>query len=104
MKTIDEIPYCHNCGEDKNLKYLEQYANGEYYECGECGEKFFFNPPKDDEGAYVVAESTHVIDTIKKIPQQPQVQYDLHRQIKELREAANKLGLYDAADFLKNKI
>ncbi len=35
-------PYCHNCGEDKNLKYNEQYANGEYWTCKECGENFFF--------------------------------------------------------------
>lgn len=35
-------PYCHNCGEDNNLKYNEQYANGEYWACNECGENFFF--------------------------------------------------------------
>ena len=34
-------PYCFHCGEDKNLKYLDQYANGDYWECKECGEKFF---------------------------------------------------------------
>jgi hypothetical protein len=43
-----------------------------------------------------------VIDVIKDIPQQPQVQYDLKRQLEELRFAANKLGLYDAADYLKH--
>lgn len=43
-----------------------------------------------------------VIETIKTIPQQGQVQYDLHRQLQELRIAANKLGLYDAADFLRS--
>ena len=35
------------------------------------------------------------------IPQQGQVQYDLQRQLQELRIAANKLGLYDAADFIR---
>jgi hypothetical protein len=44
-----------------------------------------------------------VIDVIKEIPQQGQVQYDLARQLRELRMAANKLGLYDAADFLRPK-
>ena len=44
-----------------------------------------------------------VLDTIRDIPQLPQVQYDLERQLRELRMAANKLGLYDAADFLRPK-
>lgn len=42
-----------------------------------------------------------VLDVIKEIPQQGQVQYDLQRQLRELRIAANKLGLYDAADFIR---
>jgi hypothetical protein len=42
-----------------------------------------------------------VIDVINKTEQLPQVQYDLARQLRELRMMANKLGLYDAADFLK---
>lgn len=46
----------------------------------------------------------NVVETIKEIPQQPQVQYDLKRQLSELRIAANKLGLYDAADFLRSFI
>lgn len=45
-------------------------------------------------------ELTTVLDVIKEIPQQGQVQYDLKQQLRELRIAANKLGLYDAADFL----
>jgi hypothetical protein len=44
-----------------------------------------------------------VLDVIKDIPQQGQVQYDLTQQLRELRIAANKLGLYDAADFLRPK-
>ena len=47
-----------------------------------------------------VQDFKSVVDTIKSIPQQPQVQYDLEQQLRELRQAANKLGLYDAADFL----
>lgn len=42
-----------------------------------------------------------VLDVISTIPQQGQVQYDLQRQLRELMVAANKLGLYDAADFIK---
>ena len=45
----------------------------------------------------------NIADVIRHIPQQPQVQYDLDRQLRELRYAANKLGLYDAADFLRPK-
>ena len=45
----------------------------------------------------------HVIEVIEGIPQQPQVQYDLTWQLRELRIAANKLGLYDAADYLRPK-
>ena len=41
-----------------------------------------------------------VLDVIKAIPQQPQVQYDLTRQLRELYVVANKLGLYDGADYL----
>lgn len=46
---------------------------------------------------------TLVLDIIKETPQQKQVQYDLVRQLRELRIAANKLGLYDAANFIKLK-
>jgi len=42
----------------------------------------------------------NVVDAIKEIPQLPPVQYSTVEQLRELRVAANKLGLYDAADFL----
>jgi hypothetical protein len=42
----------------------------------------------------------NVIKVIKNIPQQPQVQYSLNQQLAELKNAANKLGLYDAADLI----
>jgi hypothetical protein len=45
-----------------------------------------------------------VVDVIRHIPQQGQVQYDLTRQLQELRLASNKLGLYDATDYLQGKI
>ena len=41
-----------------------------------------------------------IIDVINEISQQEQAQYDLDKQLRELRVVANKLGLYDAADFL----
>ena len=53
---------------------------------------------KGDDANRVLAT---VLDVIKEIPQQGQVQYDLQRQLRELRIAANKLGLYDAADFIR---
>ena len=42
-----------------------------------------------------------VNEVIKDIPIQPQKQYSLNQQLSELRTAANRLGLYDAADFIK---
>lgn len=45
-----------------------------------------------------------VIEVIKQIPQQPQVQYDLDRQLRELAIAADKLGLYDANNFIRKFI
>jgi hypothetical protein len=54
-----------------------------------------------DATKYENKNVNNVLEVIKKIPQQGQVQYDLNRQLHELRVAANKLGLYDAADFIK---
>jgi len=45
-----------------------------------------------------------LLETIESTKQLPQVQYDLQRQLRELRAMANKLGLYDAADFIKRKV
>lgn len=42
-----------------------------------------------------------LLETIENTKQLPQVQYDLERQLRELRVMANKLGLHDAADFIK---
>jgi len=41
------------------------------------------------------------LNAAKQIPQVPQTQMALNDQLKILRIAANKLGLYDAADFIK---
>lgn len=41
-------------------------------------------------------------EAIMKMPQLPvQAQYSLDQQLEELRQAAIKLGLYDADDYLK---
>jgi len=50
-----------------------------------------------------MAERKTVLEIVMDMPQRPQVQYDLARQLRELRIAANKLGLYDAADYLRPK-
>ena len=60
------------------------------------------NVSKEQKGNDANRVLATVIDVIKDIPQQEQVQYDLQRQLRELRIAANKLGLYDAADFLRS--
>jgi hypothetical protein len=44
MKVMDDEekqPYCTDCGSN-DLNYLDQYANGEYYECKECGKQFIW--------------------------------------------------------------
>jgi hypothetical protein len=48
------------------------------------------------------SKNLKLLETIENTPQHPQVQYDLQRQLRELRVMANKLGLYDAADFLRS--
>lgn len=41
--TLDDekTPYCTDCGNDK-LAYIDQYANGEYWKCKECGKEFIW--------------------------------------------------------------
>jgi len=43
-----------------------------------------------------------LLNVISKIPQQPQRQYGTDEQLRVLQGAANKLGLYDAADVIRN--
>ena len=43
-------------------------------------------------------------ELISKLPQLPQVQYSTKDQLIYLKNIAIRLGLYDAADFLKNGI
>ena len=44
-----------------------------------------------------------LLEVIENTKQLPKVQYGLERQLIELRVMANKLGLYDAADFLNKQ-
>lgn len=48
--------------------------------------------------------STNAFQAINTLEQVPQAQYSLEEQLQVLRVAANKLGLYDAADFLERYI
>jgi len=43
-----------------------------------------------------------LLEAIRAIPQQAQRQYGTDDQLRYLRLAANKLGLYDAADTIRN--
>ena len=49
----------------------------------------------------IAGVSGSALDIAKQIPQVPQTQMALNDQLKILRIAANKLGLYDAADFIR---
>lgn len=50
LPMTPEEPHCSYCGEEKNLAYLDQYANGEEWKCKECEQTFMFSPPpKEDE-------------------------------------------------------
>lgn len=44
------------------------------------------------------------LEVINAIPLQPQTQVALHAQLISLWEAANRLGLHDAADYLRRII
>jgi hypothetical protein len=37
-------PVCPECGEEKNLHYQEQYANGEHWKCNVCTREFMHQP------------------------------------------------------------
>lgn len=47
---------------------------------------------------------TEINDLISKLPQLPQVQYDLTSQLRQLARLANKFGFYDAADYINERI
>ena len=43
------------------------------------------------------------LDLVDKIPGFSQVQYDLHKQLTTLLAIGNKVGLYDAVDWLRHR-
>jgi hypothetical protein len=95
-------------------KYTDQFKKGlnEYIELGfnqdECN-GFMHGFHKGAEAKQLIlsgvshSKNLNLIQTIENTKQLPQVQYDLQRQLRELRVMANKLGLYDAADFLSGR-
>jgi hypothetical protein len=56
---------------------------------------------KEALALHIASVSGSALDVVKQIPQVSQTQMSLNDQLKILRIAANKLGLYDAADFIK---
>ena len=48
--------------------------------------------------------ATPYVEAIRAIPQQPQTQGPLTDQLLALRVAANRLGLWDAADYLRRRL
>lgn len=79
--------YCVTCGikvgETEDFKWFQE--NHKTIKCNKC-----LNKPPDT-----------VESITKSLPQLPQVQYDIHRQLAELRVVSNKLGLYDASDLIR---
>ena len=67
------------------------------------GEMFWGGTKTTKEQLALIVWEVEVVKETKKISQQEQVQYDLTHQLKELRVVANRLGFYDAVDYLKPK-
>ena len=89
-----------------NLELLMEYMEQNQYFMGNDllakYNELLLKEKKELLGINVVSHSKNLnlMQTIENTKQLPQVQYDLQRQLRELRVMANKLGLYDAADFL----
>lgn len=43
-------------------------------------------------------------ETLSEIPRFAQAQYELDKQLRMLHDAANRLGFYDAADYIKRRL
>ena len=85
--------YCKKCAQEEG--YLQGWNEIDEGYCDFCEQNIIL--PEDSPE---VIGLPIVLETIKNIPQLPQVQYSLTSQLMELRAAAVKLGLYDASDFL----
>jgi hypothetical protein len=49
-------------------------------------------------------DTNNLIEVINNIPKQEQAQYSLNQQLNELGVVANRLGLYDASDFIEKTL
>jgi hypothetical protein len=56
---------------------------------------------QSEDSCHIDSVSGSALDFVKEIPRLQQSQASLKYQLMILRVAANKLGLYDAADFIK---
>lgn len=48
VEPDENEPYCTDCG-STDLKYLDQYANGQHWECKDCGKTFMHQRKSEDE-------------------------------------------------------
>ena len=47
LAAVHLDPYCTDCG-GEDLAYIDQYANGEYWKCKDCGKQFIHKLHKDE--------------------------------------------------------
>ena len=102
-EIIDELKLIGNYFDVNKLDVYEQKHHIRFTSIIKDRINFYIN--KSDKKQLTIHGVSHsknlnLIQTIENTKQLPQVQYDLQRQLRELRVMANKLGLYDAADFL----
>lgn len=45
LHIYDDLIICPDCGEDNDIAYIEQYANGCEYQCKKCKRKFMYDQP-----------------------------------------------------------
>jgi hypothetical protein len=80
------ITYCSVCGikvdETDDFKWLQE--NIKTIKCENCSNR----------------KPQSIQDFIKNIPKLPQVQYGTTQQLTELKEIADRLGLYDASNYI----
>lgn len=86
--------YCEECR--KENKYPESFTTS-MGRCEICKTSKYCH---DVPSSSLPKPKETVLDVIKGIPQQPQAQYDVTQQLKELEKVAGRLGLYDAAEYL----
>jgi hypothetical protein len=86
-----------NLNEPQNQPLLIADVSGSFKLANQTGRLMFkFDNDEPQECATIYEEE------LNKMKQLPQTQTSLMKQCEVLRIFANKLGLYDAADFLRN--